>query len=170
MVSFFLIWSRCPSLVARWALLRAAALRVSDKLRRWICAEWTTRSPFLPSVQNADLRSTAHAASILSVIHSFQTVHGDRAKRLKMHLTDAVAESSGEGDVCIRRPSRWILRQKAFRPELLGLREESRVTVQSVGYDDGISTFGHLKTIYRNERNLNLTTLASTHCHHHNSL
>lgn len=82
------------------------------------------------------------------------TVHGDGSnhKRNLRALTYAVAESSGEGDVCVRRPSHWILRQKALRPELLGLGEVSWVAVESVGNDDGISTLGHLETIYRKER------------------
>lgn len=82
------------------------------------------------------------------------TVHGDGSnhKRNLHALTYTVAESSGEGDVCVRRPSHWILGHKALRPELLGLGEVSRVAVESVGNDDGISTLGHLETVYRKDR------------------
>lgn len=63
-------------------------------------------------------------------------------------LTNTVAESGRERDVSIRRPPRWILRQEAFRSKLLRLRKVPWVTMESVGDDDGIGSFGHLKTIY----------------------
>jgi len=65
-------------------------------------------------------------------------------------LTDAVAESGGEGDVRVRRPSHGILWQEALGPELLGLGEVSRVAVERVGHDDGVGTFGDHETICRN--------------------
>ena len=64
-------------------------------------------------------------------------------------LTDAVAESSREGDEGIRMSPNAVFRHEAFRAELFRLGEVARVAVKGVGHDDGIGTFGNLETIYR---------------------
>ena len=66
-----------------------------------------------------------------------------------LHLTYAVPKASREGYVCIWGSADRVLWQEALWPEFLGVGEVAGVSVEGVGQDEGVGSFGHLEAACR---------------------
>ncbi len=66
-------------------------------------------------------------------------------------LTYAVAKAGREGNEGIRMSTNAILWQETLRTELFRVREEARVTVKGISYDDDICSFRNFIALYRRQ-------------------